>query len=197
MGTLNGAPTMNHHHARLAARLVATIACATCALPGFAQSAAHTARYHDGTMLRTVTLEPRWEALITPATAPQARQAASPLPPAQVTLRRTGLPPTRTADPPGSQRSPIWREGSSPAGRLMALPGGVIVQFAPDWTDADIHAWSQGKNLQISQRLDIPGNWYLFASAPGTASLELANQLHTSGEVLSASPNWWKHTTTR
>ena len=61
MGTLNGAPTMNHHHARLAARLVAAIACATCALPGFAQSAAHTARYHDGTMLRTVTLE-SWKA---------------------------------------------------------------------------------------------------------------------------------------
>lgn len=197
MGALSCIPTMNRYQAHRIARLTTAIACAAGVLPCVAQSDAHTAWYHDGAAQRTITREHRWEALISPAPTAQARQAASQFLPAQVTLRRTGLPQTRTTDPPGSQRSPTWREGSSPAGRLMALPGGVIVQFAPAWTDADIHAWAHGKSLQISQRLDIPGNWYLLASPPGTAALELANQLHTSGEVLSASPNWWKHTTTR
>lgn len=183
-------------------RPAVTTACLVWAVSALAQAGVSQAvHYFDGAVQRTITPEPRWEALITPAAAPDAAQAreagSSAHRPAQVTLRPAGAGSARAIDPPGSVRSPTWREGTSPAGRLMALPGGVIVQLPAGWSDADVRAWTESRQLQIAQRLELPGRWYLVASPPGTASLELANRLHLSGEVLSASPNWWKHTTQR
>lgn len=93
--------------------------------------------------------------------------------------------------------SPVYREGDSPAGRLMALPGGVIVQFQSEWTDAQVASWITAKGLVVNQRLGIHGNWYLIRSASGAASLNLANSIYESGDVVSASPNWWKATVAR
>lgn len=145
--------------------------------------------YFDGTSVRTVQLESRWVADI----APRADT-----PPAQpfVSLRRSSDPAPRHAD--SSQRvSPVYREGDSPAGRLMALPGGVMVQFKPEWSDTQIQAWADGQGLQLVHKLSLPGQWRLVATETGTAALALANQIHASGDVVSARPNWWRQTAPR
>ena len=96
-----------------------------------------------------------------------------------------------------SAPTPLFREGDSPAGRLMGLPGGIIVQFQPSWNATQIAQWLTARGLPVGERLEIQGNWYSIPTPAGTMALETANQLHESGEVLSATPNWWKAMTTR
>lgn len=65
---------------------------------------------------------------------------------------------------------------------------------------AQVRAWAQAKGLAVTQRMGATGdmgNWYLIATAPGSAALELASSLKAGGEVLAAMPNWWKQTATR
>lgn len=98
---------------------------------------------------------------------------------------------------PGTAVSPVFHDGGSPAGRLMALPGGVLVNFKPDWTAQQVNDWAAAKGFAVDKKLAIGENWYLIKSAAGLASLDLANQIQLSGEVVSASPNWWKEAATR
>lgn len=97
----------------------------------------------------------------------------------------------------GTTTSPVFRTGTSPAGRLMALPGGMLVNFKADWSEAQVREFCQAKKLEIERRLDILGNWYVLKTEPGRASLLAANALHESGQVVSATPNWWKQSTIR
>lgn len=153
--------------------------------------------YFDGTTQRTVTLDPQWTAYFsTPdATGAVARSGTSPSSPAPfVTLHRSTDPQARATM---GRASPVFREGDSPAGRLMALPGGVLVQFKPDWSDDQVRSWTNTKGLGLGQKLNIRGQWWIVTSEPGLASLELANTLHKAGDVVSATPNWWKQTVTR
>ena len=177
---------------RLAALALAASAIATGAL------AATTAHYFDGDTQRTITLDSSLVAVITPipetgsAQARSVGEGASPAPLVQLQPANQSV-----AKGAGTHTSPVYREGNSPAGRLMALPGGVVVKFNTDWTDAQVRAWAQAKGLTVTQRLGTTSNWYLIATAPGSAALELANSLKAGGEVLAAMPNWWKQTAAR
>jgi len=181
---------------RLAALALAASAVAAGAL------AATTAHYFDGDNQRTITLDTSLVAVITPtpdaSSNTQARSvgeggSASPAPLVQLQPANQSV----AKGAAGTHISPVYREGNSPAGRLMALPGGVVVKFNPDWSDAQVRAWAQAKGLTVSQRLGTTSNWYLIATAPGSAALELANSLKAGGEVLAAMPNWWKQTAAR
>jgi hypothetical protein len=91
----------------------------------------------------------------------------------------------------------VYREGDSPVGRLMALPGGVIVQLAPEWSDAQVQVWATTLGLSLRQRLALPGQWHVVDTPPGEAALALAYRLEGSPGVSSVRPNWWRHTTKR
>lgn len=177
---------------RLAAVAVAAGAIASGAL------AATTAHYFDGDTQRSITLDTSLVAVITPipetgsAQARSVGEGASPAPLVQLQPANQSV-----AKGAGTHTSPVYREGNSPAGRLMALPGGVVVKFNTDWSDAQVRAWAQAKGLAVTQRLGTTSNWYLIATAPGSAALELANSLKAGGEVLAAMPNWWKQTAAR
>lgn len=89
--------------------------------------------------------------------------------------------------------SPVFYRGAaSTAGQLLALPGGVIVNFNAEWSDIQVRDWVAAKGYSIQQRLNISGNWYVIRTAAGLASLDAGNAIHESGEVISASPNWWR-----
>ena len=90
------------------------------------------------------------------------------------------------------QVSPVYREGTSAAGRLMTLPGGAVVSFKADWTEAQVKSWVAARGFALGQKMNLPGNWYLVTTPPGAASLTAANAMQESGAVLSATPNWWK-----
>ena len=136
-------------------------------LVGFTPSHAETLYYYQGTTRQPIT---RVENRATSSTL--ATRSANPSTP-----------------PPAF---PLFREGDSPAGRLMGLAGGIIVQFQPHWTVNQITEWLAARGLPLGERLEIQGNWYSIPTPAGDIALETANQLHESGEVISATPNWWK-----
>lgn len=156
--------------------------------------------YFDGGIRRTVTLDPELLAHFAAPPSPvssgtaMGRTVGAGSAEPFVKLHRRTDPLPRTV---GGVSSPVYREGTSPAGRLMALPGDVMIRFKPDWSDGQVRDWASAKGLTLVRKLNITGQWYLVASPAGIASLELANTLHQSGELLSATPNWWKQTVTR
>jgi ribosomal protein S8 len=80
---------------------------------------------------------------------------------------------------------------------MRALPGNVIVYFAPDRDEAQVRQWAAGRNLEIVRKLEIGKNAYVIRTEPGLASLETANSLRVSGEVVAAVPDWWVDVRTR
>ncbi len=169
---------------------------ALLALLGSTGACADAAYYHDGTTQRTITLDfALGSCIITPAAsaaAPQGAHNPDHHPSGNAAARQPATRPR--LEQPGHPGLPRRRLPRRPAD---GIPGGVLVKLNPEWTDTQARAWAASKGLPISQRLNITGNWYLLASTPGNAALELANQLHASGEVLSATPNWWKKTKPR
>lgn len=187
---------------RLRPTLRALVAASLAACIGSALAQAH---YYDGGQTRRVTLQPDLRADFTRG---DQRRTALAAPAGAVALQGVGDSLVRIVRvPPGAERSgtpaapaagsAVYREGDSPAGRLMALPGGVMVKFKPDWNRAQIDAWVAGRGLKIERQLAMQGNWFLLATPAGDASLNTANAIFESGEVLAASPNWWKQTVTR
>jgi hypothetical protein len=83
--------------------------------------------------------------------------------------------------------SPVFRAGQE--GAPMALPGGVIVQ--PKSGDSNAQAKLKAKGYEIERAVGESGA-LLVKSAEGMSSLQLANQLHESGDFESVSPNWWR-----
>ncbi|MBI3582218.1 MAG: hypothetical protein HY098_09145 [Nitrospinae bacterium] len=88
--------------------------------------------------------------------------------------------------------SPVFREGGNPGGRIMSLPGNVIVFFKGDWSEQKVKGWAAAKNLEIADKLNIGKNVYVLKTVPGLESLNLANKLQESGEVEAAAPDWWR-----
>lgn len=102
----------------------------------------------------------------------------------------------RAAQPTG-RYSPVFHDGPNEGGRMRALPGNVIVYFRPEWDEAQVRSWASGRSLEIVRKLEIGKNAYVIRTEPGLASLETANTLRQSGEVLSATPDWWQDVRTR
>lgn len=93
---------------------------------------------------------------------------------------------------PGKVRfSPTLYSSPTTHAQRRALPGGVIVRFEPDWSEARVEEWVGAQGLTVVQALLQTLNVYEVATAPGMESLEVANALHETGEVVYANPNWW------
>ena len=91
----------------------------------------------------------------------------------------------------GGTYSPVFHETSDPVSSLRALPGGVVVQLPKDWSESQVDNWLKAQGLQRSGNRAIAPNLFVVDSAPGMASLELANRLNGMADVVSAQPNWW------
>lgn len=159
----------------------------------FSSAHAATATYFDGGNQRTMTLEPHLLAQFRTVGAPGTRVAGSSGPFVSIVATTHAVAQSAV----GATSSAVYREGNSPAGRLMALPGGVVVNFKLEWTAAQIQAWALEGGFTLGQRMNILGNWYVIKTAPGNVSLDTANAIQRSGAVVSATPNWWIQTATR
>lgn len=189
-------PTMTDFRVRAAAPVLAA-----ALLMAGAGSAFADVHYYDGEQARRVTVQPDLRAEFSPGSQRRAALSATGAVPLQgigdslVRIYQVPATAQRTAAPGAG--SAVYREGDSPAGRLMALPGGVMVKFKPEWTRAQIDAWVSGRGLALERKLAMSGNWFLLSTPAGEASLNTANAIFESGEVLAASPNWWKQTVVR
>lgn len=162
-------------------------------------TAAAQTYYFDGSAKRIITLQSGLQAVFNDSNTAKARTTDATVRQPLISdkfvqIYRTSTAATRSASASVAGSSPVFREGTSPAGRLMALPGGVIVQFRNEWTTAQIDAWITSHAYTVRQELNIMGQWYVLDSPAGLASLEMANAIHASGDVISATPNWWIHT---
>lgn len=87
--------------------------------------------------------------------------------------------------------SPVFHDGVSMDGSRRALPGGIIVTFKDDWDAQRVQEWVSAQGLNIQNKLNF-GNIYVIATDVGISALTLANQIHESGQVVAAQPNWWR-----
>lgn len=88
--------------------------------------------------------------------------------------------------------SPLFRDSNDDNARTRALPGGVIVRLHQVLPDEQARSFLQQRGLKAVREIGSQTGLWLVESAPGLASLQLANQLHERGEFVSASPNWWQ-----
>lgn len=179
-------------------RAVGTALVMACCLPLAVQAQTY---YFDGSTKRIITPQSDLQAVFDEpkgAKAPTGSTVSETLiSDGFVRVYRAATATPRSASTSAAGTSPVFREGTSPAGRLMALPGGVIVQFRSDWTAAQVEDWIANHGYTVRQKLSITGQWYVLESPAGLASLETANAIHESGDVVSATPNWWIQTVTR
>jgi kexin len=77
-----------------------------------------------------------------------------------------------------------------PSGQMVPT-GEVIVHFQPEWEEERVHAWAEDRGLELVKRFPFASaHSYLFDAGDALGSLEMANEIYLSGEVLYAYPNW-------
>ncbi|MEX5282373.1 S8 family serine peptidase [Nitrospira tepida] len=91
--------------------------------------------------------------------------------------------------------SPVLRDAPSPDSPMRLLPGNVIVDLEPSWSQEKVQDWADRHQVEVLARLPIGTNMVVIKTAPGLAALELANKLYRSGEVRAAFPDWWTEKT--
>jgi hypothetical protein len=134
--------------------------------------------YYDGAVKRQLTIDPASSGKSTSSDRPVGKS---------------------TDDSPVFRTSASGSTGSngsksSTLGPAMALPGGVILVPKDPNNEAKMMASLRAKGLEVERPIGNSGA-YLIRSKEGMASLELANQLHESGEFESVSPNWKRERT--
>ncbi len=95
----------------------------------------------------------------------------------------------RTARHGEQDTLPVFRSAS---GSIMTLPGGVLLVLDEQWDQRRINTFvaTNGIDKGSVRALDFTPNAFFIDTAPGLASLELANALAAEEGVVIASPNW-------
>ena len=88
--------------------------------------------------------------------------------------------------------SPLFRDRADESAHGRALPGGIIVRLRQVMPDEQARSYLNDRGLKAVREIGSQTGMWLVESAPGLASLELANRLHEKGEFISVSPNWWQ-----
>jgi hypothetical protein len=128
--------------------------------------------WHDGSVTRTLTVEPTLEADF----SARVGKDAGVLRPAGSAVGKSAL----------DQVSPVLRDES---GQLRALPGGVLVVLPAPMDERAGRALIV-ESGGVPARALSPTLWVVEAPV-GLPALEVANRLHASGRFASVQPNWW------
>ncbi len=97
----------------------------------------------------------------------------------------------------GSQLSPVLHDSASISGAKRALPGNVLVQMRADWSMGQIESWFEMHDLIMIKPLTFAENSFLIESSSGLDSLNTANRIYETGDVVLASPDWWQEMVAR
>jgi len=72
----------------------------------------------------------------------------------------------------------------------MVLTGQIIVQYPREYTEAQIASMEEEYGLERVKEFGFAKNTFLYDAGDGLDSLEVANSLYESGQVIYAYPNW-------
>lgn len=190
--------------------LTSAVACAHSggAQPGDRTAGSEPVTWHDGTTKRTVWLRPDLVAEFHDGEQP-TRALREPAPFNELVHESGGasiwkaaeadapaLAALSSASTSGSRYSQVFQDLPN-GGRLRALPGNVIVTLNPALSGDEIEEWARMNGQRIVATMRYGRNIVVVESAPGLASLELANQLREWNDVVAAEPNWWQETSAR
>ena len=129
-------------------------------------------QWYDGDRQRSARLNPELKAM-------RSHANTVGLVPAESSRARSTVNSENTLD--------VYQVG----GQTMALTGGIIVRFKAGWDEAAIRSWMAGQGFDSFEAI-VGDHIWLADTAPGIAGLRKANQIHESGEVVYATPNWWQ-----
>jgi hypothetical protein len=93
--------------------------------------------------------------------------------------------------------APVFHDAPSASGSLRSLPGNIIVYLNPDWNQDTIGQWVKRHGYLVVGQLAVGPNVFVLETKAGLESLQLANELYESGEVVAAFPDWWLETSVR
>ena len=96
-----------------------------------------------------------------------------------------------------SRYSPVFHDVPTNLGSMRSLPGNVIVYLNPGWDQDIIMHWVKRSNYEVVKKLSVRPNAFVLKTEPGIETLQLANALYESGEVVAAFPDWWLQATMR
>ena len=162
--------------------------------------------WYDGTVARTIWLNPRVLAEFSPQ-ATSEKQIVKSIAGAKAVANQPGnvtiwqaddtIPTTQLMSAfktktPSGQFSAVWHDNATSQSRLRALPGNIIVFLNPQWDQARVSQWLSDNKLSALKQLTIGTNVFLIETPAGLESLNKANALYESGQVVAAFPNWWQ-----
>jgi hypothetical protein len=165
--------------------------------------------YYDGEEQRTAWISPDLVAEFAPSDAGRAAVLAADADAAEVEIAQKDVRVWRVRAPQGTPElarvasagsvrlSPVLHDAPVAGRPLRALPGGVIATFPPEWDRARIDAWLAARNLRVESQVIEGASVYLVATPPGLAAIRVANSLHESGEIVSATPDFWMQVSAR
>ncbi len=154
--------------------------------------------WYDGNQKRTVWVNPNLVAEFNRSAQPSTEHSTQKIKTSPSFIRFLTIETDSTVlKSTEKQLSPVLHSSASISGTKKALPGNVIVQMKPSWTAEQIKTWFEKQNITAIRPLTFAPNAFLIQSNAGLESLNLANRLYETGDVVLASPNWWQERTTR
>lgn len=152
--------------------------------------------WHDGQQERRLYQDARLVAqLVYPssATSSATRQTNAATTMAErPQVRLLSVQEKSTRRPSQSQELEVAVYRDSPRGPVRVAAGGVLLRLQPELSPQEQADWLEQAGLQSLPASQALAGYWLIASLPGEASIELANRLLAEEMVISASPNWWR-----
>lgn len=170
------------------------VSASTFALDKTAGELSYSHYWYDGDTKRPIAVDPDLigEVQLEPTRAARSTRGVTHAP---IRIMQRSLLQARTSDV--RPTTPVFRDSRSKLASMRALPGHVIVHFPQDWSAEKVVDWSRQQRIAIGERLNVGANTYLILAGAGLSSLELANRLFETGDVVAAYPNWWQQTSKR
>lgn len=101
-------------------------------------------------------------------------------------LKQVGGKSTALKSADGGTLSPVLRDE---AGRTLGLPGGLIVTFKGEVSEAEAQA--RLSEAGLTPKYEIAPSVWAVESPAGLETIELANKANAQGTFADVSPNWW------
>ncbi len=86
--------------------------------------------------------------------------------------------------------SEVFHDGPVESTSARILPGGIVLGFPIAWSEKRCREWIAAKGHIIEHVIESSPNTYVVKSEPGLPTLEEANRLHATGDLVVSSPDW-------